>query len=109
MDAAGALSSVEIWNFSKKYSLATAGVDPRLPGMKGLVPKFADGVVSLRSPQALRSVRVLDVQGKELANWQAGAQPRTELSIPVGAVKSGVLLLDVTGTQDRTSLTVAVP
>lgn len=109
MDAGGALSSVEIWNFSKKYSLATAGVDSRLPGMKGLVHKFADGAVSLRSPQAIQSVRVLDVQGKELANWQAGAQPRTELSIPVGAVKSGVLLLEVTGTQDRTSLTVAVP
>lgn len=109
MDAAGALSSVEIWNFSKKYSLATAGVESRLHGIKGLVPKFADGVVLLRSSQALRSVRVLDVQGKELANWQAGAQVRTELSIPVGAVNSGILLLDVVGAEDRASLTVTAP
>ncbi len=109
MDPAGALSSVEIWNFSKKYSLATAGVESRVPGLRGLASKFVQGVVTLRSPQALRSVRVLDVQGKVLADWRSGSESRTELSLPLGAVESGVLVLDVVGAQERATLTITAP
>lgn len=110
MDLAGAVSSIEIWNFSKKYSLSSSSaVDARSPALSGLASKFANGAISLQSPQALRSVRVLDVQGKELANWQAGPETRTELSLPVGPAKSSVYFLDVVGIEGRASLTIAAP
>lgn len=110
MDQASALSSVEIWNFVKKYSLnSTSGVATRTPDLAGLVATYAEGAISVRSPQALRAARVLDLQGKEIAHWKAGAEARTDLSIPVGGALPGLYVLDIAGIEGRTTRTLALP
>jgi hypothetical protein len=108
MDQAGALSSVEIWNFSKKYSLGgPSSVEPRSPLSSTLKASVAQDRLLLTGAGELRSVRVLDPQGRLLASSSFGASA-DEVSVPLAGAQ-GLLVIEAVGAHGNTTLRVAVP
>jgi poly(3-hydroxybutyrate) depolymerase len=110
MDQAGAVSSVEIWNFSKKYSLSgSAAVEPSRAKFIDVSASYRDGAIVLASSEELRSVTVRDLAGRSLSRWNAPSNPTESVSIPVARSEQGVYLLDVVGAEGRRTLRVVAP
>lgn len=108
-DAASSMSSVEIWNFSKKYSLSgNSGIAAGASKDASVAATLVDGRIQVASTVDLQSVKVRDLSGNLLTTWNAGSGSANEISIPVDASK-GVYLLDLTGDGIHQSLRVVAP
>lgn len=108
-DAASSMSSVEIWNFSKKYSLSgNSAIASGASQDASVLAQFIDGRIQLESSVDLQSVKVRDLAGNLLTTWNAGSGSANEVSIPVDASKV-VLLLDLTGVGFHQSVRVVAP
>lgn len=108
MDQAGALSSVEIWNFSKKYSLGSStNIGRRTPIASTLQATAVPGQILVRGAADLRSARIVDLQGKQVAAWNSDAASHSEIAIPFSG--HGIYLLEAEGIQDRATLQIVVP
>jgi len=110
MDAASSLSSVEIWNFSKKYSLSgSTGIATSRGTESSLQARFDEGRILLQGAADLRDVKVRDLTGRILARWNAGSDAVENVSLPVGRAARGVYLVEATGSQGPRTLRVVAP
>jgi len=110
MDQSSELSSEEIWNFSKKYSLSGSTAVAN-PGAKEAIlsASYSNGFLLVASSEALVRVEVRDLSGRRLTRWNATSESRETASISVGTTSHGVYLLDVTSAAGRRTLRVAAP
>lgn len=108
MDQSSELSSVEIWNFSKKYSLAGSTAANAAPRRSSLVARAVDGGIMLRGDAIIRSVVVRDLQGRELSSWTPGDLPSGDALVPLVGAR-GIHVLDIATSEGRESLRIVSP
>jgi len=109
MDAASALSSVEIWNFCKKYSLpgSTSVGERASTGIPtAAAVRFEAGRVHVEA-QDLRSVRILDLQGRSVASWSG--QSSNDATLSMEAASHGLHVAELVTGAGLTHLRFLVP
>lgn len=111
MDQSSELSSVEIWNFCKRYSLAgSVGVEGApVREATRLSAVAARGSLVLEGIGSARSVRVTDTRGRVVAAGAPARMPGGALALPFERPSAGLYQVDVEGEAGRASTTVVVP
>lgn len=106
MDQAGAVSSVEIWNFSKRYSLASATSVER-PRVGGLSVVWSEGRIRIEGAEGMDRVEVRDMAGHLVVVTSPGSS--RSVSVRVGGMARGVYQVEGIGPQGRRSARIVVP
>lgn len=110
MDQASALSSVEIWNFSKRYSLASATSSERRDRQEmSITASYADGRIRIAGVDGIVRIAVRDLAGRLLASRDGVAAAAGSAWIPVGRTLAGVYLLEIEGDHGLRIARFAVP
>lgn len=107
MDAASELSSVEIWNFCKRYSLTSGTSAEGRPAERvGASVRSEPGRLVVEGAE-LESVRLIDLRGTTIARWEGSPSPSAEL--PLGEVQGGIHMLEIVGGTGRELRRVLIP
>lgn len=94
-DAASVHSSVEIWNFTKQYSLAsaTSAESPQRPSPYQIA--VTGRAIAIQGVESPLSVRLLDARGALQAEWTMGTPWEGSTSLELPTSIAGVHFLDI--------------
>lgn len=109
MDQSSELSSEEIWNFSKKYSLAGSTEVEGVSRRPALAARAVEGGIFLKGGASIRSVVVRDLQGRTLSTWSTGSTPSEQALVYLPSSARGIHVLDIITSEGPASLSVVSP
>lgn len=100
-DAASVHSSVEIWNFAKQYTLASATsvASPQRPSLYHI--SVNAGAIAIEGAEPPLSVRLLDARGAVRAEWTMGTPWEGAASLELPTFVGGVHFLDIRSANGR--------
>lgn len=103
----------EAWNWLKTQSLTgSVGIeDPSVPTSKQPVVRtsYVQGRIHLESLQEIRSVRVMNLQGKSIAVWEANGESKTSFDVQASQIGHGVFFVEANGNEGLPTSRVVVP
>jgi poly(3-hydroxybutyrate) depolymerase len=108
----GINASEEFWTFFKTHSLGPVEISQKgslAPITRPISARYCAGNIHVKSGEVIRSVRVLDIQGKTLFNWKAVGALTSAVAFPVSRSARGMYLLNVEGVQEVSALSIIAP
>lgn len=70
---------------------------------------FSEGRILLRGDRDLRGAKLLDLQGRTLATWNAVLDAGHSLSLDARGIERGMYLVEVSSARGRTTANLLVP
>lgn len=104
-------STVEIWNFVKRYSLGGGGssVLDRGAGSLSASIRASRTGIHVASSRPILGVRIVGSNGRVLSTWNPGPESTSEAVMPVPHGTSGILLAEVASAGSRIVRAIAIP